>query len=285
VPGPGGTLRAMSAHPFDTAIALQHQGADDFSGHTSPAYWNMIGPFGGITAAIALNAVLQHPQLLGEPISLTINYAGPVAEGPFTARARPARTNRSTQHWWVELLQTTADGSEQVSTTATVVTAARRATWSASDAPMPTVAAPDTLPRSKRTGTPVVWLDRYEVRALQGDIPQQWDGRPSADSLSRWWLRDNPPRPLDFASLTAMADVFFPRVWLKRATRVPVGTVSMTVYFHADGAQLAGCGSGHLLAEARALNFRNGFFDQTGLLWNDHGHLLCSTHQIVYYKE
>ena len=59
----------------------------------------------------------------------------------------------------------------------------------------------------------------------------------------------------------------------------------MTVYFHADGAQLASCGSGHLLAEARALNFRHGFFDQTGLLWNAQGHLLCSTHQIVYYKE
>ena len=86
-------------HVFDTAIALQHQGGDDFTGHTSPAYWNMIGPFGGITAAIALNAVLQHPQLLGEPVALTVNYAGPVGQGPFTAQARPARTNRSTQHW------------------------------------------------------------------------------------------------------------------------------------------------------------------------------------------
>lgn len=272
-------------HPFDHAIALDPQGTDSFAGATSPAYWNMVGPFGGITAAIALNAVLQHPQLLGEPISLTVNFAGPVADGRFTARARPARTNRSTQHWWVELLQTAADGSEQVSTTATVVTAARRPTWSASDAPMPAVPAPATLARSDRSGTPVAWLARYEVRAIQGDIPQRWDGQSASDSLSRWWLRDDPPRPLDFASLTAMADVFFPRVWLKRATRVPVGTVSMTVYFHADSAQLAGCGSGHLLAEARALNFRHGFFDQTGLLWSDQGHLLCSTHQIVYYKE
>jgi acyl-CoA thioesterase len=272
-------------HPFDAAIALAPAGADQFSGHSHPAYWNMIGPFGGLTAAMALNAVLQHPQLLGEPISLTVNFAGPVGQGPITARARPARTNRSTQHWWVELLQTGADGSEQVSTTATVVTAARRATWGASDAPMPAVAAPDALPRSDRTGTPVAWLSRYEVRSLQGDFPRQWDGQTAGDSLTRWWLRDDPPRPLDFASLTAMADVFFPRVWLRRATRVPVGTVSMTVYFHADGAQLAGCGSGHLLAEARALNFRHGFFDQTGMLWNAQGHLLCSTHQIVYYKE
>ena len=276
----------MSApHPFDAAIALAPAGTDAFSGATHPAYWNMIGPFGGLTAAVALNAVLQHPQLLGEPVSLTVNFAGPVAEGPFTARARPARTNRSTQHWWVELVQTGADGSEQVSTTATVVTAARRPTWGASDATMPTVPAPDGLPRSERGGTPVAWIARYEVRSLQGDLPRQWDGQTADDSLTRWWLRDNPPRPLDFASLTAMADVFFPRVWLRRATRVPVGTVSMTVYFHADGAQLAASGDSHLLAEARALNFRHGFFDQTGLLWNAQGHLLCSTHQIVYYKE
>ena len=276
----------MSApHPFDAAIALAPAGTDAFSGATHPAYWNMIGPFGGLTAAVALNAVLQHPQLLGEPVSLTVNFAGPVAEGPFTARARPARTNRSTQHWWVELVQTGADGSEQVSTTATVVTAARRPTWGASDAAMPTVPAPDGLPRSERGGTPVAWIARYEVRSLQGDLPRQWDGQTADDSLTRWWLRDNPPRPLDFASLTAMADVFFPRVWLRRATRVPVGTVSMTVYFHADGAQLAASGDSHLLAEARALNFRHGFFDQTGLLWNAQGHLLCSTHQIVYYKE
>lgn len=276
----------MSApHPFDTAIALAPAGTDAFAGATSPAYWNMVGPFGGLTAAVALNAVLQHPQLLGEPVSLTVNFAGPVAEGPFTARVRPARTNRSTQHWWVELVQTAADGAEQVSTTATVVTAARRATWSASDVAMPAVPAPDAVPPSDRSGGPVAWITRYEVRSLQGDLPRQWDGRTGDDSLTRWWLRDDPPRPLDFAALTAMADVFFPRVWLRRATRVPVGTVSMTVYFHADSAQLAASGTGHLLAEARALNFRHGFFDQTGLLWNAQGHLLCSTHQIVYYKE
>jgi hypothetical protein len=35
-------------------------------------------------------------------------------------------------------------------------------------------------------------------------------------------------------SLTALADVFYPRIFLRRTRRVPVGTVSMTVYFHAD---------------------------------------------------
>ena len=274
----------MLQHPFDAAISLAPHTPDHFSGATSPAYWNMIGPFGGITAAIALNAVLQHPQLLGTPLSLTVNYAGPVTDGPFTVRARPLRTNRSTQHWLVELLQTDADGIEQLSTSATAVTAARRTTWGTSEASMPAVPPPADVARAVRPGNLVAWLARYEVRPTAGDLPSQWDDQEAGSSLTRWWLRDDPPRPLDFASLTALADVFFPRVWLKRATRVPAGTVSMTVYFHADAAQLADSGSKHLLAEARGLGFRNGFFDQTGLLWNAQGHLLCSTHQVVYYK-
>ena len=59
------------AHVFDAAIRLESLGDGRWQGHTSPAYANMIGPYGGITAAQALNAVLHHPQLLGEPVALT----------------------------------------------------------------------------------------------------------------------------------------------------------------------------------------------------------------------
>jgi hypothetical protein len=34
----------------------------------------------------------------------------------------------------------------------------------------------------------------------------------------------------------------------------------------------------------RRFAFRNGFFDQTALLWSEGGHLLASSHQVVYYK-
>ena len=69
----------------------------------------MVGPFGGITAAQMLQAVLQHPQRLGDPVSLTVNFAAALADGPFTVQARPARTNRSTQHWVIEMLQQRPD--------------------------------------------------------------------------------------------------------------------------------------------------------------------------------
>ena len=58
----------MAAHVFDVAMALVRQGDVSFIGNTSPAYANMVGPFGGVTAAQALNAVMQHPDRLGEPV-------------------------------------------------------------------------------------------------------------------------------------------------------------------------------------------------------------------------
>jgi acyl-CoA thioesterase len=266
-------------HAFDAAIALAPQSDGAWQGHTSPAYANMIGPFGGITAAQALNAVLQHPQRLGEPVSFTVNFAAALGDGPFLALARPARTNRSTQHWVVEMRQ-----GEQAVATATAVTALRRETWSATETPMPQTPPPHEVTPQARVER-VEWLNRYEMRFIEGGFPPAWDGAGEQDSRTRLWVRDNPPRPLDFASLAAIADVFFPRIWRRRAKLTPLGTVSMTVYFHCSAAQLADTGAGYLLAQAQAQAFRDGYFDQTAQLWNEAGELLATSHQIVYYKE
>jgi len=269
----------MSMHPFDEAIALVPQGEDSWQGHTSPAYANMVGPFGGVTAAQALNAVLRHPRRLGEPIALTVNFAAAVADGRFVVQAQPARTNRSTQHWTLEVQQ-----GEHTVLTATAVTALRRDTWGATEMPMPQVPPPQDVPSPSRPGG-VEWIHRYDMRFIDGGLPQAWDGTHGRDSRTQLWVRDNPPRPLDFASLTAISDVFFPRIWRRRATMTPIGTVSMTIYFHAGHAQLQATGTGYLLGQAQAQAFRNGYFDQTAQLWNEAGDLLATTHQVVYYKE
>lgn len=275
----------QAAYPIDEALHLTAvPGAPgSYTGTSSPAYWNMVGPFGGTTAATALQAILQHPDLLGLPVSLTANYASALGAGAFTVTARPARTNRSTQHWSVELLQADASGEEVVVLTATAITAVRRETWSVNDMPMPLVPGPQAAERMLFPGS-VEWINRYDLRPVLGEIPAVWDGREDS-SLTQLWLRDDIPRALDFPSLTAMSDVFFPRVWLRRATRVPVGTVSITIYFHAGAQQLVETGEGYLLGQARAQAFTNGFFDQTAQLWNEQGTLLVTTHQLVYYKE
>ena len=278
----------MTLHVFDQAIAFTPLGAvaphagntaDAFAGHTSPAYANMVGPYGGITAAQVLNAVMQHPARLGEPVSFTVNFAAAVADGAFTVVARPARTNRSTQHWVVELQQ-----EGQAVVTATAVTALRRETFSLNETPMPTVAGAATLASATRHA-PLEWVKRYDMRFLAGPMPHDWDGSDSGSSHSLLWVRDAEPRPIDFCSLTALADVFFPRIYVRRRQRVPIGTVSMTIYYHADAAQLERTGTGHVLGQARAQAFRNGFFDHTAQLWNEAGDLLATSHQLVYYKQ
>ena len=266
-------------HVFDTAIGLEPMGEHCHAGHTSPAYANMVGPYGGVTGATLLQAMLRHPQRLGDPISLTVNFAAPIADGAFEVEARPVRTNRSTQHWSAQLSQ--AGG---VAITATAVFAQRRETWSALEAPAPTgMPAPETLSPLSAAGAPT-WVQRYDMRFTAGGLPEAFDGVEQAHAHSQFWVRDEPPRPMDFASLAAMCDCFFPRIFIRRRALMPIGTVSLTSFFHADAAQLAEQGTQHVLACARALNYRNGYFDQSAELWGAGGHLLATTHQMVYFK-
>jgi acyl-CoA thioesterase len=266
-------------HVFDAATALAPAGgaAGSFSGQTHPAYGNMVGPFGGAIGATLLNAVLCHPTLLGEPVSLTVHFAAPIADGGFSVEARAVRTNRTTQHWHVELIQ-----DAQVAAFATAVTALPRATWEAQDAVFPSVPAAQELERAPAIAR-AAWTGAYEMRFIDG-IP----GAPGSDaqtSESRLWIRDAPPRPLDFLALAAICDAFFPRIFVRRPKWVPVGTVALTTYFHADAAALAAQGTAHLLGSARAQRFGKGFFDQSAEVWSGSGELLATSHQVVYFKE
>lgn len=269
------------SHVFDDAIRLGPAGEHRFIGSTHPAYANMVGPFGGITAATMINAVLQHPQRQGEPVALTVNYAGALADGGFEIEARPARTNRSTQHWSLLLRQ-----QGVVCASGTAVLAQRRETWSTGEARPPSDMPPAaSLPPSPaRHGSPA-WVRCYDMRFAAGEAPLQFDGQEQPHSESRLWVRDEPPRPLDFASLAAICDGFFPRIFVRRRRPTPIGTVTLTSFFHADSALLARQADRHLLGTARALAFRNGYFDQSAEIWGDDGALLASTHQLVYFRE
>ena len=267
-------------HPFDEAIDLQASAPHEFTGATHPAYANMIGPFGGTTSAQLLQSAMLHPERLGEPVALTVNFAAPVADGAIRFVARPVRTNRSTQHWIIEAHQ-----AEGVVATATAVFAVRRETWSDVEAVMPAnVPAPDAVPRMPVKGMPA-WPQLYDMRFVEGAFPAAFDEQEQAHSRSTLWMRDEPERALDFASLAALSDSFFPRIYIRRRRRAMIGTVSLTTYFHADSALLAQVGTHHVLGVAKALNYRHGYFDQTGELWSPEGQLMASTHQLVYFKD
>lgn len=270
------TSTATPTHPLDVALTLDHVGDGTVTGHTTEAYANMVGPFGGVTAATMLTAALRHPERLGDPVSLTVNFAGPVADGLFVVDARPVRTNNSTQHWSIEMTQ---DGA--VVTTATAVFALRRDTWSSTEVTPPAAPAPDAL---AAVAAPefIRWMGNYDIRFVEGGLEGIAGERD--ESTTTMWVRDSPARPLDFASLTALCDSFYPRVFLRRGEMCPAGTVSLTIYFHSDADDHAAQGEEAVLGTVRGQHFGKNYFDQSAQLWGRDGTLLATSHQVMYFK-
>lgn len=263
-------------HPFDDSIALEWLGEDRWQGATSNAYWNMVGPFGGTIAALLLRAALDHPAREGQPVALTVNFCAALARGAFTIAARPARTNRSTQHWMMELVQ--ADGS--IAATGTALFGTRPDTFAHRPATPPEAPSFETLPRF--AGGFSGWVERFDMRFAEGGLET---GEVPGSARSLLWIASDPSRPLDFPGLAALCDIFFGRIIHVRRRMVPFGTITMTAYFHATGDDLAATGAAPLLGLADARIFDRGFHDQSAELWTAGGRLLATSHQLVYYRD
>ncbi|AQT79590.1 acyl-CoA thioesterase [Mycolicibacterium litorale] len=266
-----------TTHAFDTAIGLAGNGLGRYSGQTTPAYANMVGPFGGTTAATIVHAIECHPDRIGEPVALTVNYLAPIHDGAFDVSVRAVRTNRTNQHWTAEVIQ-----EHGVTTTATAVFGRRREAWSDTEARMPAAPDPEAVPATARPDF-VAWMANYSMHYVEGGLPDVEQESPS--STTTLWVRQSPARVLDFPALTALTDVFYPRVFLRRGRPLPAGTISLTTYFHADGAELSRQGTDFVLATAGAQRFERGYFDQSAQIWGRDATLLATTHQIVYYKD
>jgi acyl-CoA thioesterase len=267
-------------HPLDAATRLTPGPGGTLTGRTSPAYANMVGPFGGTTAALLLRAALEHERRIGEPVALTVNFCAAIAEGEFAVSVREIRSGRSVQHLYVELRQ-----GDTIAANATVVCAVRADTWAHQPAAMPEVPPAGSVPILNGK-PPLAWLSRYDFRYVEGPpfIPGTAHAEPQS-ARSLLWVADNPARPLDHLSLAALCDVFIVRIYQVRGTRTPAGTVSITSYFHASADELAVQGARPVLAKADSMRFGGQFFDQQGEVWSDSGKLLASTSQVVWFRD
>ena len=271
-------MLTKAPHLFDEATAIT-AGDSRWQGRTSPDYWAFVGPFGGATAATILRALIEHPQRAGDPLSLTVNYCAPVAEGAFDLDVRLVKANRSSQHWCVEMTQ----GGGDVTTLATAVFAERRPSWSHQQAAFPD-ATPfeQTLPYPKLS---MSWVKQYDFRFIEGEPKIGSASNPAPmNAYSKMWIADRVPRKIDALSLMSMSDAFFGRIFHARRELVPFGTVSLTTYFHADAADIAAEDTTRLLAVADARIFHKSYGDQHGELWSPSGRLLATTTQIAYFK-
>jgi len=266
----------MSTHIFDEAIALSGE-YDDQQGKINPAYQNMVGPFGGATAATLLQSVLRHPSVKGTPVSMTVNFLGPIKESDITVQPRMIRENRSNQHWTVE-----AQCGVETVATATLVFASRIESWASTEITMPDAPSYQEL-ESMPTEMLPPWAQQYDMRFVRGN-PLAAPEKDSPPSETLQWVCDLPERAIDYTSLCAICDSFFPRLFIHTRQMVPFGTVTFTVYFHVTQQELNELDDPWVLGHARATKFHGSYFDQSGEVWGTNGNLLATTSQLVYYK-
>ena len=226
------------AHTLDEATRLVPLGEGWWTGATHPAYANMAGPFGGVTAAALLNAVMLDERRAADPIALTVNFCGPIAEGEFEIEAKLQRGGKTTQHWSMELRQNGA-----VTTTASAVCGVRKPVWSHYPVKGPTAPPRDDAPEMSKLGRPR-WTRRYSFRFVEGGL----DNYPREDGVimsprTLAYIQDAPERPIDFVSLAALSDAFFVRIMHARGTFQPMATISLTTYFHIGADELAALGA------------------------------------------
>ena len=168
--------------------------------------------------------------------------------------------------------------------TATIVTGARGDVFSHHDTAMPDAPLPEAVDPLPMPG-PLKWLNAYEFRFIEGrpEIVNQ-PFAPLRDSRSLLWIADRPRRPLDHLSLAAMADAFLLRLLKVRGTWAPMGTVSLTTYFHATAEEISRHGDGPVLGKAISKRMHAQFFDQHMELWAADGTLLATGAQVAWYK-
>lgn len=266
-------------HPFDEATELEEAGGPGrWLARTSDAYWNMVGPFGGLVGALLFKSAYAHPAREGEPIALTVNFCAAIRKGEMAIAAEPARTNRSTQHWTMTMRQ-----DDECVATATAMFGKRPETFAARPAQHPSAPPFGSLKRMPWAGSG--WIERYDLRFAEGDPFWASKAQEPAPARSTLWIAADPPRPLDFVGLAALTDIFFGRIIHVRQQMVPFGTVSLTSYFHATATDLATIGAEEVLGTADARIFDRGYHDQSAEIWSKDGRLLATSHQLVYYRD
>lgn len=264
-------------HLFDEATQIvareQGEGASSFAAAAHPGFRNMIGPYGGWSAAILAKSLVAAGDPGMQLVSLTTDFLLGIDEGPIALDVKCDRAGRNTQFWSATL---TREGAATPANKAMGILAKARETVAWQEGARPDAPPPE---QCERFPLPMEWTKTVEMRGA-GNPPFQGH----KDTRSTAWVRLEPDRPLDAVGLVALADTPTPRLFYITNKPDMIATVSMTVYLHATAEDYAAVGTDYMLVEATGARGGNGFFDQHARMWSRDGRLMATTQQIVNYR-
>lgn len=184
-------------HSFDRATNLFRESEIGFRASVTDEYSSGTGKFEGIAAALVTRAMLGQQSAEQVPVSLTINYMVPVVVGPLEIGVALVSGRRGRPdalcHWMAEVQQ---GGETAVS--ATAVFAKERQENTMAKAPSGML-PPIELERNSGESH-ASFMKHYDLRWLQRIARKH----ASPQEQSAFWLRDHPPRALDFPALASL---------------------------------------------------------------------------------
>ncbi|MDQ3320116.1 MAG: thioesterase family protein, partial [Actinomycetota bacterium] len=116
------------------------------------------------------------------------------------------------------------------------------------------------------------FLDLLVMQPRLGEAP--FSGASHAETGG--WLGLREERPIDAATVTILADAWYPAPWTRLRALAPAPTIDLTVHFRAP----LPLGDALLLGRFRTGLVRDGFFEEDGELWAPDGTLVAQSRQL-----
>lgn len=210
---------------FADALAWRPTADGRRAGAISSDWMQGRAAFGGLVAAVALEAMRAEVDPERRPRALHAAFAGPVGPGEAHVRVTPLRTGRSMSHLRAEVEQ---DGSLRAQVTA-AFGADRPSGLTVEPAPPPALPAPDTLPAlAPVEGITPRFIRHFDLRFARG-LPFTGAAEPTIEG----WVRlAEPPGP-PHATILALLDAWPCPILSLARWPFPASTVTWTTTFAA----------------------------------------------------
>ena len=225
--------------------------------------------YGGLTAALTLDAARRHAPDLPPLTAATIAFLGPVGERA-SLHATTLRRGRSVSSIGVDAVS----GGSLAARATFMFAAARASALAQAAAPAPFVPAPGNCAPFFADGAPA-FAANFDYALASGAPPVS--GAASADNLV--WVRFRKPPACDATvALLALADALPPAIMSRFASPAPISTVTWSIVMATPAPATQG---GWWLIRATSEFAIGGMSGQRLAIWNDEGAPVLLAQQAV----
>jgi acyl-CoA thioesterase len=260
---------------FVEATRLREREDGRYVGTFDRSWWVMVGPNGGVIAALLLRAAQLRAGPGRTPRTITIHYVRPPSEGEVEIDVQVDQAGRSVTFLTVRMYQET----KLVATALVGLTAPRESPldWEHRTPPSTLSIEQGFVMDSGPVSAPI--RDRWDQVWTVG-VPGYPETRSGEGHEAGGWIRLADPAPYDAPLVAAMADAWVPAVMVHDEAPVYTPTLELTIHFRLD-VEAAGIDpEQHCLAVFRQFSGHEGFLDESGEIWTADGRLLALCRQM-----